>query len=446
MSSSNLIEPIGMGTGLVEASSSIWKRAAERLSVHWSDLLRWGFDEWHPPMTYPLQTTARAIFTRRFRGFDGANSIAQVYILPLKRLLPSARLEACTLLPFTGLLSGVHLLRRYRAWCPMCFASMALGREMYDNEVYEPLLWRLEIVTVCPLHQIRLLECCDACRAPRQAIFSRFSRIGCCNLCGAWLGRKEVDCKPESPEGYEVRVAHAMMDLLARTSDFERQGHDGRSTMGKLAKLGAVRDVLVSKCGVAHATVDYYSRNIIFPPLSILVAIAVVSQQPLYQVILGQIVPWLDEDGQISKIFAVRGRARRNWEAIGNQFKQIADDPSCMNLEDACKKLNLHTASAYRHYPDLVSKIVCRGREFRSRMAEERQCRMLDQARSTFRSLMEDGVYPSISRIFKVSGIHDMSIDKARFDAMIDEEWKRAERETDWRRKSSKNPNFVRRL
>lgn len=443
MTSSNLIDPIGMGTGLVEASSSIWKRAAERLSVHWRDLLGWGFDEWHPPMAYPLQMTARKIFTNRFRGFDGADPIAQVYIQPLKRLVPSARLEACTLLPFAGLLSPMRLLRRYRVWCPLCLASMASG-EMYHGEVYEPLLWRLEVVTVCPLHQTRLLECCHVCQAPRQAIFSHFSRVGCCNLCGAWLGQKELAGRQESTEGYEMRVAHAILDLLATTCEFERREHDGRSTLGKLAKLEAVRDVLISNGGILPGTVSRYSSKRPLPAVKILAAIAVVSQQPLHRVILGQIVPWVDEDGQISKIQALHGRPRRNWEAIEAQFKTLADDPSVVNVESVCKQLNLKITSTYRHYPDLISKIVCRGREFRLRMAEERQCRLLNNMRIAFRALLEDGVYPSIEKICKISGIDSWSVDYVRFKAMFDEEWRRVEQETDWRRMRSGNPNFNR--
>ncbi|MEX4002034.1 hypothetical protein AB4Y38_24400 [Paraburkholderia sp. EG285A] len=258
------------------------------------------------------------------------------------------------------------------------------------------------------------------------------------------MGAKEAARGLRHAEESEVRVSHAIMDLLARTAAFEDHGHDGRSTMAKLATVDAVRNILISKLGVSPSTIAYYPRNLSLPNLSVLAAVAVVSRQPLHHVILGQVVPWKESSLSNSRINATRGRSRRNWKAIERKFEKYANDPSCANVENACKKMGLNRYFVQRKFPDLFARIVQRGRILRSEMAETHQRARLEKMRNAFRTLLAAGEYPSQSKLCKISAVDTRHLDRDRFKDLLDEEWLRAEGKTHLRRQRSRNPRFNR--
>ena len=431
----DLVEPIGVGTGLVEASSSLWKRAAERASVRFADLLRWALDRWPAPpgITAEYDRIQNAV------GIDGQGAVAEVYLGPLRSLVASERIEACTLLPFAGLLSEKRLLHRYRVWCPMCLASMLSG-----PAVYEPLFWRLQVVKVCPVHRVDLAESCHVCMAPRQRVLGSFARVGCCNRCGAWLGAKEAVRRLLPADAYEIKVSRAIMNLLAWTAGFERRGHEGWSTLRKLVAVSAVRELLISTFDLSPATIRRYTRLPLLPQLSVLATVAAVSRQPLRQVILGQVVSWKNSSRSSSRISVSSISQRRNWKSIERKFEKLAKDPACTNVEKACKLVNIDECSARRHFPDCVARIVRRGRVSRLKRAAARKQALLARMRKAFRTLIAAGVYPSFEKIARISGVDTRDIDRDCVKDLLDKEWIRAEEKTHWRRQHSRNPSFNR--
>ena len=75
------------------------------------------------------------------------------------------------------------MLKTGREWCPDCLQEW----QNSDRDIYEPLLWSLSLVAICP-HQDRWLErCCPHC-AKTQPIFAAKTRVGHCSNCHAWLG------------------------------------------------------------------------------------------------------------------------------------------------------------------------------------------------------------------------------------------------------------------
>jgi hypothetical protein len=425
---SGLIEPIGVGTGLVEASSSLWKRAAERLSVGFSDLLKWAFDEQRIPNDCPQEIRGQRAIRMQFYEVDGIAGGALTYLAPLESLLASSHIKACTLLPFTGFLSGSRLLRRNRAWCPMCLASMLSG-----SGAYEPLLWRLEDVTVCPVHGVDLAESCHECKSPHQELFARYARIGCCNKCGAWMGTKDAIRGLRRADEYDVRVSRTVMSLLAWTAEFEGHGHDGRSTLQKLMQVNGVRDLLISELGISRKTISSYRYVPRLPGLAVLATVASGSQQPLHRVILGHLVPW--SDANMPSMVMSNVRRRRDWTALEREFGVLANGPTFITLKDACKQMNISHPTARKRFPDLAARIAGRTKVFRSERAAVRRQEKLSRVREAFRTLIAADEYPSYWKLQKISGVSARCI-SVTFKDLIDEEWLRAEGNTNFRRKS----------
>lgn len=415
----DLVEPIGIGTGLVEASSSVWKRTAERLSVRFGDFVRWAFDQQAMATNSQSAESGQLALNRRMLGIDGLTTVGERYLEPLRGLVASDHIEACTLLPFSGLLCGKLLLRRRRAWCPICLSSME-----EKNQVYEPLLWRLRDVTMCPIHSVDLVEVCPVCNGPVQEVISRCARVGCCGLCGNWMGTKGSVLVHRDDQEPGARMSRVVLSLLAHTAEFKNPGHDGRLTLRRMVKSREIRDLLASTLGVSSRVMANHAYQLILPRLAVLATVASVSRQPLHRVILGELISWRDRSEAEMK--TLKGRPRYVWETIRTEFEVIANSDDVVNLEDACRQVGVSIDSARIHFPDLVCRIVKKGEvRRRGNYAAKKQARV-DQVRHAFRVLVADGIYPSIPRLQSITCIDVGKLLRDRKD-LFDEDWAWAE-------------------
>lgn len=376
-------------------------------------MVRWAFEEQPVPPSYVHPVTGPLALARRMLGIDGPTAVARVYLNALQPLVESNCIEACTFLPFAGMLTEKNLLRRYRAWCPLCLISMKdrMG-------VYEPLLWRLSDVTVCPVHNVDLVTECGACKR-RGEVVARYARVGCCGLCGAWQGKEENLFARRGDED-EVRIARSVLGLLARTAEFQNNNHDGRSTFTRLVSSAEMRDLLASALGVHVSDVSKKVTQPRLPRLRVLATIADVAQAPLHQVILGELRPWAPASGLTPGALATQRRP--DWAAIGARFERLANDPSVTRLKDACVCLNISMGSARIYFPHLVARIVDRGKSLRKEEAEKNKRADMERVRNAFRALTAAGIYPSAPRLETTAGVH-MRKYREDFNNLINEEW-----------------------
>ncbi|MGC8714570.1 MAG: TniQ family protein, partial [Leptodesmis sp.] len=49
--------------------------------------------------------------------------------------------------------SSWKILRLHKAWCPICYSEWSANSQI----IYEPLLWALELVKICPVHHKKLI-------------------------------------------------------------------------------------------------------------------------------------------------------------------------------------------------------------------------------------------------------------------------------------------------
>jgi len=184
------LEPIGVGTPLVESLSSYVVRLADSHAVSVGDLVGRELSRVAPK---PLTSCGRFMkenrasshgFYARTCAISGFGKSSKRWIEALERATLRTTLRFLTLSPFDGAFSrqgGVS--RDTRVWCPKCFADWRNA----DAAIYEPLLWSIGIVTLCPCHLTPLVEECPHCRR-RSKPLAVFSRPGLCSHCHEWLG------------------------------------------------------------------------------------------------------------------------------------------------------------------------------------------------------------------------------------------------------------------
>jgi len=116
--------------------------------------------------------------------------------------------------------SAQGITRVMRAWCARCYREWQAA----GTEIYEPLLWMLARVSVCPLHQQILTTICPHCgREPH--VLSCKSRPGHCSRCGGWLGvhtDERGDTGGATDWNQEQSMAEAVATLLTRAPTLER--------------------------------------------------------------------------------------------------------------------------------------------------------------------------------------------------------------------------------
>ena len=212
------LEPIGIGTALVEGLTGYVSRLAAAHSLSVGDLVGRELAEnsLGLPLVYPIKRLEhRRRLSHCFSGasysLNGNGESTRSWIDVLQTKTCRTELRMLTLLPFEEVLPKVGLFRKRRAWCPECVRSW----RKKGDPLYEPLLWSLRVATVCPLHRLPLQESCPLCNH-RSRPLAIFTRPGFCSRCQRSLevrGGNSV-CNYDGNVSHALRVATELGGLL----------------------------------------------------------------------------------------------------------------------------------------------------------------------------------------------------------------------------------------
>ncbi len=193
------LEPIGIGTALVESLSGYVARLAEAHSVSVGDLVGRVLSDVPNAQGAIIPPVAKA-GGRGGHGFrvcgytvNGVTDRAKKWVHALEVATSRRDLWYLTLLPFRYALPD-HLFHRHRAWCAPCFEQWRLN----GQTVYEPLLWAIKVSSHCPVHQRPLSHTCPCCGRALN-LLGVFSQPGFCERRGGWLGAPYADSDQSQP-------------------------------------------------------------------------------------------------------------------------------------------------------------------------------------------------------------------------------------------------------
>ncbi len=146
------LAPCGFGTSLQESFPSYIERLAQLHAVPVRVFLRrelFGCADWR---RFHVQhhITDLLIGTPEVQRF--ASLTARETGVP--------EVEGLVNLPLLRDFRRERMLKKKFAWCPRCLSDWSSR----DLPIYRPLLWSIQWVHACPIHQIALTECCPGCR------------------------------------------------------------------------------------------------------------------------------------------------------------------------------------------------------------------------------------------------------------------------------------------
>jgi AraC-like DNA-binding protein len=208
------LEPIGIGTPYVESLTSYIARLAAEHCVMPKYLVM----EEILPLQGHLATTPQFYFRlnklwRDAYSLNGISLSARQWVETLQILTSRNDLHFLTMLTWKEVIGAARLLRPSKTWCSFCYEEWRQAHQV----IYEPLLWMLNGVDVCPIHHQPLVVRCPGC-LEMLLVLSQQSRPGYCHRCACWLGSPNPVQTPDNhTEGFEKQLwrARVVSELIS---------------------------------------------------------------------------------------------------------------------------------------------------------------------------------------------------------------------------------------
>lgn len=217
------LKPIGIGTAHTESCTSyIARLAAEHLitagSLFTHELAPASKKSYLlPSKSKSIKSVLSTSFYPATPALNGLGNTARDWVEVLEKLTLQRGLRFLTMLRWQNVLTERSLSRSVRAWCPHCLEE----QNQSGSPIYEYLLWALNTVHVCPVHETRLEDHCHRCDKQLRPLADR-SLPGYCSRCDLWLGHANHKEKETSVDlRYELWVANQMGGLIAAAPKVE---------------------------------------------------------------------------------------------------------------------------------------------------------------------------------------------------------------------------------
>ena len=214
------LEPIGIGTPYVESLTSYIARLADAHSVSVGTLIaleikknRLKKESYYGSNCPNIN---RIYSQNHIASLNGTTSGVKQLVSGLTELTLQDNLQFLTLLTWAEVFPVIKLLKPCFAWCPHCYQEW----RSRGTVIYSPLLWSVQVVTVCPYHHQPLLTICPQCQQQFLPLWTK-TRPGYCLRCHGWLGSKNSSSSPNGTrlrdsQRWEIWVANTLGELLEK--------------------------------------------------------------------------------------------------------------------------------------------------------------------------------------------------------------------------------------
>jgi len=339
----------------------------------------------------------------RAMSVNGAGDTAADWARTIERLTGRADLRRLTLRPWAAGLPAWGLLRPVPAWCPVCYRDWRERGHM----AYQPLVWMLQEVSVCPVHRTRLRDRCLSCGKRQSAIAAR-TPPGCCTQCNSPLEASQEDAERETDNemlSWQTWVLGTIEELRQASASSTSLAWDRLSdgiaactgTRGSARRLG--RRVNASKqlfLGWRHRT-----RRPSFPYL--LRACYALGLSPLQLITT-------DHEATAAALLAGQDRRvpvpRRTGPpkadtARVEAFLQAVLDgrEKPLATREVARHLGIGEKFLVRRYPRECAVVTAQYQAHRAERARQRVARECDEVRQATLAVHEEGAFPSIVRV-----------------------------------------------
>ena len=399
------LQPIGIGTSFVESKTSYVNRLAEAHSVTIYTLVKECLAKnLGKKYLVKRQNNVQGFFQIIVPALNGVSMTSEQFTEVVQELTGVTDLHLLTMLPWNGCLSNRDLIRHKRAWCPRCFEAWKTSGAV----LYEPLIWNLKVMDLCPLHASRLETVCPACKCENPVLNFK-SRVGYCSICGSWLGQKSGANSGITLDDFENCVNRNICQMLREGAS---NGTQVANRQIQLNNITAITESAGGPSGLArrinihrHSITNWCNGSKV-PTLRSLLFISFVARVPLTEILTSvKIMPDLltTDPGIISlhKGICSKGPRQLDLDKIRADLGQILKDNSVppLSVQEVAAKLDCHLSYLYTHFPELCRAIASKHRDYLHQKSKEKENFACQTIMEVTLRIYEDGGYPSQARI-----------------------------------------------
>ncbi len=403
------LEPVGLGTAYVESLTCyIAREAAEHQVPSWVIVSR----DIAPKM--PRKTLAEPsghsdLYGNLGPSLNGMCGTAAQVVRIMEELTGRSGLAELTMLRWKDVLAPSALVRRYRAWCPICLEEW----KVKGKPIYEPLLWALKETDVCVDHFVPLAMQCPKCNKVHGPLMW-YSKPGYCPRCKSWLGYNAFKQFPEKTDpfasigewrrfksmGVGQLVAVRPEQIMAGTteifsrnirflrdrmfkgnvSEFARLAHHSRLTLNTWA-AGKQLPQLLSVLFLAYRF-NFLPQNLLLAELT--------EDRPI------DIRQCPDQVA----VYVKRRKRKRDQEGIKNYLQMTLNaniDPP-PSFRRVCTRVQIDQGQIAKAFPDLARQFMERYKHYVEKRSAERRGSIVAALRQAILKINGRGEFPTLSR------------------------------------------------
>lgn len=363
------LQPLLLGTPFTESFTSYITRLAATHQIPTGVLLA---QELAPKITRyqgrnpnSLSQIFFHIFFNQTGAWNGTGTMALEPLLVLQKLTQQPTLKYLTLMPWSKVLPTRNLLRKYKAWCPLCYSEWS----QKGIPLYEPLIWCVSAVKICPIHQYPLMNYCPNC-GQNVYLLAWNTKSGFCCRCHYWLG---ISCSTQESQfdhsqdiEWQNFVAQQVGELIAQAA-YLIESPSRESVASAINQCIEVATIGNAK---AFAEEMYLSLSVprdwrvgkALPQLNLLLRVCYRLSISLIDIYLGQLKiarPIVLKELPLSEQYS---KTNRSFDADKvREFLELHQESlPPQSLKQLAFKIGYDPADLYRHFPDLCHQISAR--------------------------------------------------------------------------------------
>ncbi|SIT41686.1 conserved hypothetical protein [Paraburkholderia piptadeniae] len=343
----------------------------------------------------------------------GLSETAAAWVDALERLTMRNDLALRTLLPLSAVVSSFKLLSKIERFCACCYRD----DEVAGRPKYNRLLWSIDCVEACPIHNV-LLQTVPYARDRKQY---KFWVPGLSRLDGANLAKYAARDADEEQAQSARLVADMLDDIYQYPDAFAHGCSPDKFVRHAVSTLfGGQPMRLANHLGIARSDVCGWCSEKMKPSLPRMVLLAYCCGCCVSDVLLGNRV-MLRKVYRTSDADPLNCRSDKPSETLLEELEFVFRSGSAQNLHQAAQLLGVTERYLHKLAPDIAASLVQEGMQKRRSAKDQRAEARFHDFWQSFQDLRSQGSYPVrekvAARMRRLTGTRLNFYEAARFHA-----------------------------
>lgn len=339
-------------------------------------------------------------------SLNGSGNLAAIWSGLLEQLTACTDLHFLTSPWWIGDLPVTRNLRSSPTWCSACYTEW----KQQGLPLYQPLLWMLQVVTICPIHKMRLVERCPSCQGKQAVIVSHKTQPGECTKCALWLGagghsswEQPMDDELMNWQGWVVSVLKELRTMSLSSGMFSWEETFFASLTSALERYRGYSQ-LARLTGIDRQSLYQWAWGTVTPSLELILRFCYVCGTTPMEIMAKQ---WTALEQAIQADPASRPSPHEHapWQRVDvercqNFIQAILEGrEQILSVRQATLRLKCPGRFLQSHFPLECKQITQRYREYRKQQREEYLEGVCKEVRNATITLHTQGISPTRRRV-----------------------------------------------